>query len=162
MTQDPTNDGTEQTRADPLDQGRGPAYAPEPRSGWFVALPAVTLVLGIALGGLVTWAATDSGSTAGTTADAGIPTPSASTSQAGTAVVAPDSCLEAAQTLTDAFNEIQDGVAAIRDFEPSPLIDTLNRLEDLDQLARDQVASCQGTRLTDAPLPGDGSSSSAG
>ncbi|NYD40379.1 hypothetical protein [Nocardioides panaciterrulae] len=107
-------------------------------------VPAGTFLLGVLLGGLVTGVALDGHG--GTRAEG---TPSTSPTQAspspsgGTAVVVPDECAAAAQTVRDATALIRDNVAAIRDFQAQKIVDFLNRLEDLDKRAGQEAAACQ-------------------
>ncbi|MDQ3484475.1 MAG: hypothetical protein M3445_03560 [Actinomycetota bacterium] len=126
-----------------------------PRSGplsrWVVAAPAIALLVGLVLGGLVVGvASTESDSDS---ADDTVPSPSASTSAPGTSVVVPDSCLQSAETVAEATALIRNGVGAIRDFRPEEILDLLDELEDLDAQAREQAAMCADVEIADVPLP---------
>lgn len=115
---------------------------------WVVAVPAAAFLVGLGLGALVVGVAGDDEGSAAEATES----PSASPGPA-TAVVVPDSCLEAAETVEEATGLIREGVGAIRSFEPDELIDLLDQLEDLDNLAREQAATCTASTVTDAPLP---------
>lgn len=131
-----------------------------PRSGplsrWVVVAPAIALLVGLVLGGLVVGVASNDSDS--DDVDDAVPTPTASTSAPGTAVVVPDACLQSAETVAEATNLIRNGVGAIRDFRPEEILDLLNELEDLDAQAREQAAMCADVEITDAPLPSSPSS----
>lgn len=122
------------------------AEGPRPsRTPWWrsVALlaPAVALVVGLLIGALVVGAGERSGSsrpapTVTVTAD-----PDASTDD--TSVVVPRECLEAAETVEEATDVLQEGVGAVRDFRRDTLVELLNRLEELEAEARGQAATCR-------------------
>ncbi len=146
----------EEPREEPREDRRGGA------AGRALAwLPAGTFVLGVLLGGLVVGVALDGGD--GSRAQ-GTPSPSptqASSSAGGTAVVVPDECLAAAQTVRDATALIRDNVSAIRDFRAQKIIDFLNQLEDLDQRAREEANACRDVTVTStAPSASPAGSSS--
>jgi len=128
-------------------------------AGWFVAVPAITFVLGALLGGLVIGVGRDSPEAPG----AGEATPGSGPTSSGpsTAVVVPDSCLEAAETVRRATEVLREGVGAIRDFKVQPILDLLDDLEDLDGEARAQASTCTGTRVTDAGDPTESPSGDA-
>lgn len=126
------------------------------RSGWFVVLPALALVIGLVLGGLIVGVAldgspTDEGpSSDPTSTDSPSPDPDGSTptdDSGGDAggdveIVVPQECLDAADTVERATQVMRDGVGAIEDFDRQPLLDALNRLEDLEAQARAQADRC--------------------
>jgi len=120
-------------------------------AGWFVAVPAVTFVLGALLGGLVIGVGQDSSDAPGS--DGSTPGAAPTSSGPSTAVVVPDSCLEAAETVRRATEVLREGVGAIQDFRVQPILDLLDDLEDLDREARAQASTCTGTRVTDAGEP---------
>lgn len=137
----------------------GPAPHPtedaeaRPLSRWVVALPAITFLVGLILGGFVIGVA-GNGDGVGSSGDQAGETPSSSPGPA-TAVVVPDACLEAARTVQQAVALIRGGVGAIRSFEADKILELLNQLEDLDTLAREQADTCSASTVTDAPLPGE-------
>ena len=134
-------------RSEPMDD------TPEPQRGgwWFVVIPALTLIVGLVLGGLIV-GVTDVGSepeaqpTATSSPSPGDPSPSQDVT-----VVVPQECLEAAETVQDATELIRDGASAIRDFRPDELITLLDELEDLDAVAREQAATCEETDVSSTP-----------
>ena len=123
-------------------------------TAWFVAVPAIAFLLGAVLGGLVIGVGGGSSDDDGTAG--GDPSAAAPTSTGpSTAVVVPDSCLEAADSVRRATELIREGVGAIQEFRVDPILDLLDQLEDLDGLAREQASSCTGTRVTDAGEPAE-------
>lgn len=144
-------------------QETGSQGSPSPRrlSAWYVVAPAAALVVGLVLGGVLVWAAGGGGDLRGPAADEQTPsaTPTPSTSAPATALVVPDACLETADTLERAITTIEQGVGAIRDFRAERVIGLLDELEDLDGLAREQVASCREADVSDTPLPSEAASS---
>lgn len=136
--------------AEPSSRAQG--TTPRTLSRWVVVMPAVALVVGLVLGGLVVSVAQEDAETADRAASPS-PSPTASSSEgSGTAVIAPDSCLAAAETVRQATEVIRAGVESIREFRAEEIIDLLNQLETLDSRAREQAATCSGTTVTDAPL----------
>lgn len=127
-----------------------------PPSRWAVLVPTLALLVGLVLGGVVVGVAQDgdggAADDASTSEDAGSPSESPSVDEPGTAVVIPDSCLDAAESVEEATRLIRDGISAIREFRADEILDLLDNLEDIDNLARDQVSTCTGTTITDAPL----------
>jgi|GEM_PF-4914294 len=127
--------------------GRG---RPRPVSRWVVAAPSITLVLGMLLGGSLVWLTTNNGD--GPEAGDEPTDTTDSPPEPGTAVVVPDACLEAAESVREATELIRDGVDDVRAFRAEAIIDMLNDLEDLDAQARAQAETCAEVEVTDAPL----------
>lgn len=138
--------------AKPTTEEGGPHHGPRPLSRWVVALPAIALVVGIALGALVVGVATDNGDDTPDRDDE--PTPSAAASEDSTAVIVPDACRQAAASVAEATNLIRDAVSDIRNFRAEEILDLLDQLEDLDNQARDQAALCSDIEVTAVPSPG--------
>lgn len=109
----------------------------------------VALVIGLVVGLLVGHATGGGGS------EAAAPTPTST----GRAVIVPDSCLAAATSVTEATELIREHVQDIRDFKAQEIIALLDQLEDLDQQARRQAATCTGARVDDAPATPTGTPS---
>ncbi len=116
------------------------------------AVPAATFVVGLILGGLVIGVGI-----VGETGDpdaGGSPSPSEGSQPTPTSdvtVVVPNACIEAADTVTEAMDLIQDGVSALRDFRPQELVELLDQLEDLDARARDLAQQCSEVDVSRAP-----------
>lgn len=119
-------------------------------SWWFVVVPAITLLVGLVLGGLIVGVAHD-GSKSPDVGPSATPTPADPSASSDVAVVVPQECLQAAETVQRATELIRDGVAAIRDFRPDELITLLDQLEDLDAEAREQAAACSEVEVSPAP-----------
>lgn len=127
----------------------GGSGGPRPLSRWVVAAPSIALVLGMLLGGSLIWVTTND--TSPNAEDERDDDPDSRPSP-GTAVVVPDACLEAAETVREATELIRSGLDDIRAFRAEELIDLLNDLEDLDSEARAQAQTCSEVQVTDAPL----------
>lgn len=134
--------------ATPTTAGANPPDGPRPLSRWVVALPAIALVVGIALGALVVGVATDNPDTPDRADE---PTPSASESGDSTAIIVPDACRQAAASVAEATNLLRDAVSDIRNFRAEEILSLLNQLEDLDTQAREQAALCTDIEVTPAP-----------
>ncbi|CAN5332972.1 hypothetical protein BH24ACT12_BH24ACT12_08480 [soil metagenome] len=114
-------------------------------SPWmFRLLAAGTFLVGLVLGGLVTWVGTDSDQGAEGSGDNPVPTDSATTPSSDPTQTAAQSCLEAAEAVEEAVSLIRGGAAAIRDFQPTELVEILNQLEDLDPRVRTLAERCSG------------------
>ena len=145
------------------EQTDGPAGKPTglpgggTRSGWFVALPALTLLLGLVLGALIAGVAVDGPLTGEdpssdpTSTESPSPEPDETSPTGDIEVVVPQECLEAADTVEEATKVLRDGVGAIEDFEREPLLDVLNRLEDLEAEAREQADRCSDVDVNRSP-----------
>ncbi len=127
-----------------------------PRRWAVVLAPAGALVVGLLLGGLVVGVAGGGDSSPGATPT---PTsqPSSSAPSADTAVVVPQECVQAAETVRRASQLLRDNIAAIRDFKAQQIVDLLNQLEDLDGQARRQADACSEISVN----PADPSSTSS-
>lgn len=140
------NDKPPETRETPV---RHPG-AMRPVSRWVVAAPSIALVLGILLGGSLVWLTTNDSSPI--TGDEQDEDTSESSPSPATAVVVPDACLEAADSVREATELLRAGLDDVRSFRAEALIDLLNDLEDLDRQARAQAETCSEVQITDAPL----------
>ncbi len=130
--------------------------APSGRSrpgGWYVALPAVALVVGLVLGGLVVGLSMsgDSGGDDEDTAGGQSTTSAQPTAVASDTLVIPAACAQAADSVRDAASLLNDGVAAIRNFQRKKIVDLLNQLEDLSRQAQEQAQTCSASGVTTAP-----------
>ena len=118
---------------------------------WAVVVPAATFIVGLLLGGVVIGVGIDSdegspeSDASPTTSGAG-PTPTSDVT-----VVVPNACIEAAATVNEAMDLIQDGVGAVRDFRPEELVEMLNQLELLDARARDLAQQCAQVDVSRSP-----------
>lgn len=116
---------------------------------WFVLAPAIALVVGLLLGGLLVWAGQDDPSkvTAPDPDPTSSPTPSATAGE-DTAVVVPSECLEAADTVEEATEVFRDLAGALRDFRADELRQLLTRLETLEAQARSQADACRDVQVS--------------
>ncbi len=131
-------------RSEPMDD------TAEPRLGswWFAVVPAITLLVGLVLGGLVVGVTVDGEPESRTTP---APTPVDPSPTEDVTVVVPQECLEAAETVQEATALIRDGASAIREFRPDELITLLDDLEDLDAVAREQATACEEVDVSRTP-----------
>lgn len=126
---------------------------PQPQRGgwWFAVIPALTLLVGLVLGGLIV-GVTDVGSAPGSKPTTiSTPSPADPSASEDVAVVVPQECLEAAETVQEATELIRDGASAIREFRPDELITLLDELEDLDAVAREQATACEEVDVSRTP-----------
>ena len=138
----------------PAESGPASDRAPGgPGTHWGIAVaPAAALVVGLLLGGLVVGVAGGGSSPKTETTVTATPT-AGSTSTADTAVIVPQECFEAARTVREVTTLIRDNVTAIREFRGQAIIEMLNQLEDLTQLANDQADACSEVRITPSGEP---------
>ena len=122
---------------------------------WFVLAPAIALVIGLVLGGLVVWAGQEDSSdvTAAEDDPDSTPSPSPTTTAEDTAIVVPSECLEAAETVESATEVFRDLAGALRDFRADELSDLLSRLETLEEQARDQADACRQVDVSSTSVP---------
>ena len=120
------------------------------RTNWMaIALPALTFLLGAALGGLFVGVGINSGdSPSGDAAASSPPVPTDTSTGSQTDVILPAACSEAADKVTEAVRLLREGAAAIGDFQPQDLTEVLNQLEDLDPQLQDLAKQCSAVELT--------------
>ncbi len=137
----------------PAPSGPSSAETPHRQRGtapWvFRVVPAVTFLVGLLLGGLVVGVgivgAGSDPEVAGRPAE--IPDGRGPTPTSAATVVVPSACREAANQIEIAITVIQDGVGAVRDFQPDELVRVLDELEDLEARARDLAARCSAVQV---------------
>ena len=115
----------------------------------FRVVPAVTFLVGLLLGGLVVGVGLDRGGPDSGEADPTSTSPddNGPTPTSAATVVVPSACREAANQIEIAITVIQDGVGAVRDFQPDELVRVLDELEDLEARARDLAARCSAVQV---------------
>jgi hypothetical protein len=125
---------------------------------WSVIVPAVALLVGLLIGGVVVGVADgdgDSPSAAPEPTESPTDSPSPSPADGGaTALVVPDECLAAADTVEEVTALVRQGVGAIRDLQTAELRSVLRELEGLDQQAREQAQACRESRIEESPTEG--------
>ncbi|MDQ3094912.1 MAG: hypothetical protein M3Q82_02980 [Actinomycetota bacterium] len=113
-----------------------------PSAGWMLrALPAVTFLVGVVIGGLFVGVGLDGDDSDSSDSSQTTP-PDGSETTSGTAVVIPAACSQAAQAVTEAVGLIRDGAASVRNFQPEKLIEVLDQLEVLDPELQRLAAAC--------------------
>jgi hypothetical protein len=131
-----------------------PRARPSGTAPWvFRAVPAVTFLVGLLLGGFVVGVGLDRGGS-----DPGEPGPTATTPEgtgpaptSAATVVVPSACMDAADEIEAAITLIRDGVGAVRDFQPEELVRVLDELEELEARARDLAARCSAVEVDPSP-----------
>lgn len=114
------------------------------RAGWLLTvLPAVTFLLGGLVGALFVGLGDVGGESAheragprSATTDAAAPT------GAGSTVVIPAACSQAAEAVSQAVDLLREGAGAVRDFRPKTLIEVLDELEVLDPRLQRLASQC--------------------
>ena len=114
----------------------------------YAVVPAVTFVLGLLIGVLVTGAGSNGGDEPSATETVSVsPSP---TESADTEVRVPRECVQAAETAEEATQLILDNLSAIQDFQGQKIIDMLDRLEELSGETRELSKSCSDVEVTPA------------
>lgn len=124
-------------------------------SWWPVAAPTIALLVGLVLGGVVVGVA-NNGDAPTANGDPSSPSDGNATeapADSPTTVVVPAECLAAVDTVDQLTELIQQGVGAIRDFQPQQLRELLTELERLDSQARQQAKACRAVRVEQSPDP---------
>lgn len=143
-----------ETPPDP-DDDRAPRAQPgenRPQSArtthWsLIAVPAVALLVGLVLGGLVVGVGTGGSSADPEGRETVTVSPSANSSE-DTAVIVPRECVQAAESVQEATRLIRDELSAIRNFQAGRIVDLLNELEDLTNQADEQAQRCSDISIT--------------
>lgn len=140
----PDADGDRTSRAQPGDDRPQPTRT----THWsMIAVPAVALLVGLILGGLVVGVGTGGSSTGPEDKVTVTVSPSANSSE-DTAVIVPRECVQAAETVQEATRLLRDDLSAIRNFQASKIVDLLNELEDLTNQADEQARTCSDISIT--------------
>jgi len=121
-------------------------------SGWALrALPAITFLVGVALGGVFVGVGLDGDGLGGDSQSTGTTTdPTGSGTTSDTSIVIPAACSQAADTVTEAVDLIRDGAASVRDFQPKQLIEVLDALEVLDPKLQRLAQQCSAVDVIPA------------
>lgn len=119
-------------------------------SWWPVLAPAVALVVGLLIGGVVVAVANNGDASSAQEGPAGTPSADEATesaSSAPTTVVVPAECLAAVDTVDQLTRLTREAVGAVRDFRPAELRGLLTDLEKLDGQARRQAKACRAVKV---------------
>ena len=120
-----------------------------------LVLPALTFLVGLALGLVLMFAVGDGGPDS---AAEPAPSPSEPTATSGdTVVTVPAACEAAAENISEATRLLDDIAGSVRDFQPQELVERLNRLEDLDVATRPLAERCSQVSVTQEPAPSESS-----
>lgn len=137
--------------------GSTAASAPRPpqrERSWLPALlPAITFLIGVALGGALIAVGTNAGGDdSAAPHSTAAPAPSGSASTSGDAVVTvPGACLDAANQAEEAFSLLRGGVTAIRDLDARRLQELVDQLQKLDPQVRSLVDECRAAAAVSTP-----------
>lgn len=145
MSENPPDPDGDRTSSAPPGQDR-----PQPTRTmhWsLIAVPAVALLVGLVLGGLVVGVGSGGSSADPEDRETVTVSPSANSSD-DTAVIVPRECIQAAETVQEATRRIRDELSAIRNFQASRIVDLLNELEDLTNQADEQARTCSDISVT--------------
>ena len=122
------------------------------RNHWLaIALPALTFLLGAALGGLFVGVAMGSDSASDDAAASSPPNPTETGGTPSATLTVPEACTEAADKVTEAVGLLREGAAAIGNFQPKELTRVLNELEDLDPQLQELAKQCSAVGITTSP-----------
>lgn len=131
--------------------------SPAPRSNPWPSrvIPAVTFLVGLALGGLLVGAAVGGGDDDQASGDESSTTPSPTTTPTtgATVVTVPAACQEAADNMREGLSLLRNGTDSVEKFQPDRIVKLLNRLEDIDQQTRPLVDECSNVDISRSPVP---------
>ena len=143
----------------------GPSETSPSRRWGGLLIPAATFLVGLLIGGLVIGVGR-SGSSSSSDEEAGSsssPSPAASSPPApgDTVVTVPAECQQAADKVREATSLLRSTVSDVQNFKPDKIVETLNRLEDIDAEIRPLLDGCSQVDVTTGatPVPSDSSSS---
>ncbi len=117
------------------------------------AVPALTFLGGLLLGGVLVGATVDRDPPEAPDNQPAAAAPAPANGQGGVTVEVPPPCLEAVDRAEEAMTLAADGLSALRDFEPQRLGDVVDQLQRMEPEVRRQAAECR--RLA-ALRPGGG------
>lgn len=135
-------------------EGTGAPRIHERSASWrSVLAPAVALLAGLLIGGVSVSVADDDGPSTEPqpTESPTLGDVTESPAEEATAVVVPDACLAAVDTVEEATELARQGAGAIRDFEAERLRSLLSRLEVLDERAQEQAEACREAEVGQPP-----------
>jgi hypothetical protein len=148
----PTSTGTSAALEDARPRG----------SRWVWVLPALTFLVGLALGALVV-GAPDEAPVPATTDPAAAPASEPSAAPSDLLVRVPEPCLAVAEQAEEAVAVVDRAVAAVRSFDARELQEVLDQAQDLRPGVERLAADCRartgrdavgGETVTSAPTPG--------
>jgi len=114
------------------------------RPAWFLAAaPAATFLVGVLIGGLVFGVAikNDGSGDASSIRSTTPPTVTGPTSSDVTVTV-PGACEDAAAVVQQSLDLLRQAATAVRDFNPSEVVDVLDQLEEADAELRELSTQC--------------------
>lgn len=121
-------------------------------------IPAGTFLVGLLIGGLVIGVGRSGGDSSDPAGDDGSssspsPTTAGSAAPGETVVTVPAACQEAGGKVREATKLLRSTVGDVRNFKPDKIVDTLNRLEDLDSQIRPLLQECSQVEVTTGATP---------
>jgi hypothetical protein len=138
-------------------------------SRWLWVLPALTFLVGLALGALVVGGPSDA-PVSGTGDPAAAPAPEPSAAPSDLLVRVPEPCLAVAEQAEEAVAVVDRAVAAVRSFDARELQEVLNQAQNLRSGVERLAADCRaragrdavgGETVTSTPTPGAAPASTA-
>ncbi|MBA3620087.1 MAG: hypothetical protein H0W56_10955 [Acidothermales bacterium] len=117
------------------------------------AVPALTFLGGLVLGGVLVGVAVDRDAPEAPVNRTAPAAPAPANGQGGVTVAVPGPCLEAVDRAEEALTLAADGLSALQDFDPYRLGDLVDQLQRMEPEVRRQAAEC---RRQAALRPGGG------
>jgi flagellin-like hook-associated protein FlgL len=152
MSEQTPSDGTPDGPAQDEAATAAPAASAGASKTWLI--PAVTFLVGLALGAVVvavTASGGDDSPSAGAT-PSGSPAPSVSaptvTPTPDVSVTIPGPCIEVADDAQALLSLVDDAATAVRDLNASELSTILTQMQDAQTVLQDQVDQCQAAQAT--------------
>ncbi len=128
-----------------------PTPASNATGTWARWLPALTFLVGLALGAVFVGVGMSTGGDDDTAAPSASGSPadgsSPSVGPSDTSIVVPAACSEASTAVGQAVTLIRQGASYVRDFQPEKLVQVLDDLETLDSRLRSLAAQCSKVQV---------------
>lgn len=117
-----------------------------------VLIPALTFLAGLALGwAVVAVSQSDDPDDSPEASAEASESPTSAPAEGDIVVTVPAACEQSAANLREATSLLRESVGQVRDFNPDQIVDTLNRLEEIDEETRPLIDECEGVSVTQSP-----------
>ncbi len=142
-----------------------PDAGPDVRGPRWWLLPAITFLVGVALGGLVLWASTSSTRTPSAaqsvTPTTSSTTPGGTTSTTGPVATlsVPAQCLKVADDSRAVVDLVNQSVAAARDLDAAKLSDLVRQIQGAQETLQADAETCRKAQASLPTLPGSATTS---
>ncbi len=130
---------------------------PDDGQHWFgLLLPAVTFLVGIALGGAMIYATNGGDGSESPDADSSATSSEPAPGEPGdTLVTLPAACEQASAGVSEAYRLLRQALGQVRDFQADELAATLEELQTVDEETRPLVDECSEVSVSVSPTPSD-------